>query len=88
MRDAAAVDGACAGLESAAYTGSGNLLALAIDAARARATVGEISRAMENAPSLGTAYGHEHDQSFGGIARGLCGDTDGAKYRLEKKRLR
>lgn len=36
-------------LENAARTGTGNLLALAIEAARARATLGEISMAMENA---------------------------------------
>jgi methylmalonyl-CoA mutase len=36
-------------LEQGASTGEGNLLELAIEAARARATVGEISTAMENA---------------------------------------
>ena len=36
-------------LETAARTGDGNLLDLAVDAARARATVGEISDAMERA---------------------------------------
>lgn len=36
-------------LEHSARTGEGNLLALAVDAARARATLGEISAAMENA---------------------------------------
>ncbi|MEM9196778.1 MAG: methylmalonyl-CoA mutase, partial [Pseudomonadota bacterium] len=48
-RDAAACDGALAALEAAATTGEGNLLALAVEAARARATVGEISDAMERA---------------------------------------
>lgn len=38
---------AIAALEEAAKTGQGNLLALAVDAARARATLGEISDAME-----------------------------------------
>lgn len=46
-RDAGAVDGALVALENAARTGQGNLLELAIEAARARATVGEISMAME-----------------------------------------
>ncbi|GHA54689.1 methylmalonyl-CoA mutase [Amylibacter ulvae] len=46
-RDTAACDAALAALEMGAKNG-GNLLALAVDAARARATVGEISDAMEN----------------------------------------
>ncbi len=50
-RDQAAVDAALAELSRAAGTGGGsmadNLLALAIDAARAKATVGEISDALE-----------------------------------------
>ena len=47
-RDDGAVRAALAALEEGAR-GSGNLLALAVDAARARATVGEISDAMERA---------------------------------------
>jgi methylmalonyl-CoA mutase len=46
-RDAAAVQGALASLTRAAETGEGNLLALAVTAARARATLGEISTALE-----------------------------------------
>nr|WP_042195743.1 methylmalonyl-CoA mutase [Kibdelosporangium sp. MJ126-NF4]CEL22196.1 Methylmalonyl-CoA mutase [Kibdelosporangium sp. MJ126-NF4]CTQ92977.1 Methylmalonyl-CoA mutase (EC 5.4.99.2) [Kibdelosporangium sp. MJ126-NF4] len=45
-RDSAAVDDALRRLQSAA-SGDGNLLELAIDAARAKATVGEISGALE-----------------------------------------
>ncbi|EYD70901.1 methylmalonyl-CoA mutase [Limimaricola hongkongensis] len=45
-RDQAACDAALAGLEQAAREG-GNLLGAAVEAARARATVGEISMAME-----------------------------------------
>src|SRR5439155_13604939 len=41
------VDAALAALTRSAGEGNGNLLALAIDAARAKATVGEISDAME-----------------------------------------
>ena len=48
-RDGAATQDALAALTDAARTGSGNLLALAIDAARAKATVGEISLALERA---------------------------------------
>ncbi len=46
-RDAAAVEKTLAALGEAAKTGKGNLLALAIDAMRARATVGEVSDALE-----------------------------------------
>ena len=46
-RDQAAVDRALAALGRCAAGEAGNLLALAVDAARARATLGEISRAME-----------------------------------------
>jgi len=46
-RKQAEVDAALAALTRSAGEGNGNLLALAIDAARAKATVGEISDAME-----------------------------------------
>ncbi len=46
-RDAATVRAALDALTHAAETGKGSLLALAVDAARARATVGEISGALE-----------------------------------------
>jgi methylmalonyl-CoA mutase len=78
-RDAAACDGALAALEQAATSGHGNLLALAVDAARARATVGEISMAMEKAfgrhraevQTLSGVYGaaYEGDAGFAAIQR-------------------
>jgi methylmalonyl-CoA mutase len=46
-RDGAAVEAVLAALTRCAETGEGNLLALAVDAARAKATVGEISSALE-----------------------------------------
>ena len=46
-RDRAAVDAVLSALTKAAETGEGNLLELSIAAARARATVGEISSALE-----------------------------------------
>ncbi|MBK7973536.1 MAG: methylmalonyl-CoA mutase [Deltaproteobacteria bacterium] len=46
-RDPARVEAALNAITHAAETKSGNLLALAVDAARARASVGEISMAME-----------------------------------------
>lgn len=48
-RNTANVEKALAALEKAAESGEGNLLALAVDAARERATLGEISMAMEKA---------------------------------------
>jgi len=48
-RDQAKVDKSLADLEVAARSGEGNLLALAVDAARNRASLGEISMALENA---------------------------------------
>src|SRR5215831_14217215 len=46
-RDPSAVDAALAALAAAARSGDGNLLERAVEAARAKATVGEISEAME-----------------------------------------
>jgi methylmalonyl-CoA mutase len=46
-RDQGRVDATLKALTEAARTGTGNLLELSIDAARARATVGEISEALE-----------------------------------------
>ena len=46
-RDPAALQEALEALTRAADRGNGNLLALAVDAARAKATVGEISSALE-----------------------------------------
>jgi methylmalonyl-CoA mutase len=49
MRDQAKVEAALKAVTEGAETGKGNLLALAIEATRARATVGEISDALERA---------------------------------------
>ena len=54
-RDPAEVDRTLAALTQAASSGEGNLLALAVDAARAKATVGEISLAVERAVGRHTA---------------------------------
>jgi len=48
-RDSQAVDQCLRRLCSAAESGTGNLMELAVEAARARATLGEISQALENA---------------------------------------
>ena len=75
-RDQAACDAALVALESAARS-DGNLLAAAVEAARARATVGEISDAMEKAfgrhkadvRTLSGVYGaaYEGDEAFARI---------------------
>jgi len=76
-RDAAACVAALTALEKGARDGTGNLLALAVDAARARATVGEISTAMETVfgrhraevKTLAGVYGaaYEGDAGFAAI---------------------
>ncbi len=78
-RDGATCDAALAALTQAATDGTGNLLALAVDAARARATVGEISMAMEKAfgrhraevQTLSGVYGaaYEGDAGFAAIQK-------------------
>jgi len=69
-RDEAACRATLEALTGAAREGSGNLLALAIDAARARATVGEISDALE------TVYGRYRamTHSISGIYGAAYGD--------------
>jgi methylmalonyl-CoA mutase len=69
-RDAGKVESTLRALSQCAESGQGNLLALAIEAARARATVGEISSAMENVwgryaaqiHSISGVYGAQFEQ--------------------------
>ncbi|MEM7615655.1 MAG: methylmalonyl-CoA mutase family protein, partial [Pseudomonadota bacterium] len=78
-RDQAATDRALEALEAGAKSGEGNLLGLAVEAARARASVGEISLAMENAfgrhraevKTLAGVYGaaYEGDAGFAQIQK-------------------
>ncbi len=80
-RDQAACDAALSALEVAAASGRGNLLEIAIDAARARATVGEISMAMEKTfgrhraevKTLAGVYGaaYEGDEGFAAIQKSV-----------------
>ncbi len=80
-RDQAAVDKTLAALTAAAKSGKGNLLGLAIKAARARATVGEISMAMEKifgrhraeVKTLAGVYGaaYEGDAGFAAIQKSV-----------------
>ena len=70
-RDSAACESALAALTAAAASGEGNLLALAVDAARAMATVGEISDALEK------VYGRHAGQirTIAGVYRNEAGDS-------------
>ncbi|MFT7310446.1 MAG: methylmalonyl-CoA mutase [Paracoccaceae bacterium] len=93
-RDAAACEGALVALEKAATTGKGNLLELAVVAARARASVGEISLAMEKAfgrhraevKTLAGVYGaaYEGDDGFAAIQKSVedFAETEGRRPRM------
>ena len=72
-RDQPACDSALEALTNAAGSGDGNLLALAVDAARAMASVGEISDALEK------VYGRHRAEirSISGVYRGELGDRGG-----------
>ena len=72
-RDQPACDSALEALTNAAGSGEGNLLALAVDAARAMASVGEISDALEK------VYGRHRAEirSISGVYRGELGDRGG-----------
>jgi methylmalonyl-CoA mutase len=78
-RDPQAVDEALAALTRSAGEGNGNLLALAIDAARAKATVGEISSALEK------VYGRHRAEikAISGVYRREPGMSD-AVARVQK----
>ncbi len=71
-RDQAAVDAALAALTAAAHDGTGNMLDLAIKAVRLRATVGEISDALE------VVYGRFRatTQSVSGVYGAVMEDQD------------
>ena len=71
-RDATAVTHALDALTQAAATGEGNLLELAVDAARARATLGEISGALESVWGRHKAV----IRSIAGVYRAEFGEQD------------
>jgi methylmalonyl-CoA mutase len=81
-RDANAVQAALVAITEAAQSGRGNLLGLAIDAVRARATVGEVSDAIEKIWGRYQAHGQTvsgvYGAAFGEDAgwRALKGDID------------
>jgi methylmalonyl-CoA mutase len=79
-RDGTAVQAALAALTEAAKTGTGNLLDLAIKATRLRATVGEISDALE------AVYGRHRasHQTVSGVYRGAFGEGENMKSLLDQ----
>jgi methylmalonyl-CoA mutase len=93
-RDDAACSKALEALTEAARNESGNLLALAVDAARARATVGEISDALEEiygrhramTRSISGVYGaaYESDDQFAAVRREVVdfAETEGRRPRM------
>jgi methylmalonyl-CoA mutase len=70
-RDRGAVEHALAALTNAADSGEGNLLALAVDAARAHATLGEISDALEQVYGRHTA----EIRTIAGVYRNEMGES-------------
>merc|ERR1712212_1029175 len=74
-RDPQAAEASLAAIQESAKSGDGNLLELAISAARARCTVGEITRAME------AVYGRHvaSDKMVSGAYRAEYGETDEIK---------
>jgi methylmalonyl-CoA mutase len=69
-RDATAVQVACEALTRCAETGEGNLLALCVQAARVRATVGEMSEALERVFSRYSP----RTSTIAGVYRSAMGD--------------
>jgi methylmalonyl-CoA mutase len=70
-RDSAAVKAALAALTQCAKTGEGNLLDLAIKAVRLRATVGEISDALEEIFGRFRANNQTISGVYGGVVQGI-----------------
>ncbi len=93
-RDDAACDAALKALSNAAETGDGNLLDLAVKATRARASVGEISDALEQVytryraqiRSISGVYGsaYEGDEGFGKIRNDVAkfAEAEGRRPRM------
>ncbi len=80
-RDQAAVDRSLAALTQCAERGDGNLLAQAIEAARARATVGEMSLALEQVWGRHRAQIH----AISGVYSGEVGETSEAVGRVRAR---
>ncbi len=80
-RDQASVDQKLAAITKATETGEGNLLELAVDAARAKATVGEISMAIEKV----TGRHQAEIRSVRGVYSAEAGETSGIVETVREK---
>jgi len=83
-RDQAACDAALEALTQSAQSGEGNLLALAVDAARARATVGEISSALEKVYGRHTATINSISGVYRSVAGAMSPKIDAIQKRVDK----
>lgn len=93
-RDAGAAQSALDALEQAARDGSGNLLALSVDAMRVRCTLGEVSDALERAwgrhsaeiRTLSGVYaaGYDGDEGFAALQREIAdfAEAEGRRPRM------
>jgi methylmalonyl-CoA mutase len=70
-RDSAAVDAALAAITACAESGEGNLLDLTVKAIRLRATVGEVSDAMEKVFGRFRANNQTISGVYGGVVEGM-----------------
>jgi methylmalonyl-CoA mutase len=80
QRDAAVIEQKLAALTKSAETGEGNLLELAVDAARSKCTVGEISSALEK------VWGRHKAEirAISGVYRAEVGDRSDTVKRVQK----
>jgi methylmalonyl-CoA mutase len=83
-RDASRVEAALAALTASAGSGEGNLLELAVEATRARATVGEISDALEKVFTRHRAITRSVSGVYGGA---YAGDEGFERIRREVERF-
>ncbi|MBZ0269100.1 methylmalonyl-CoA mutase, partial [bacterium] len=83
-RDEGPLRAALDALTGAARSGTGNLLALSVDAARARATVGEISAALEEAFGRHSAV----IESIAGVYSAEMGETEEGVRRVRARAAR
>jgi methylmalonyl-CoA mutase len=82
-RDAAAAEAALAALTRCAETGDGNLLDLAVAAARAKATVGEMSAALERVWGRHQPVTRALTGVYSGAMREAAGEVARVRHRVE-----
>ncbi|MDR2786911.1 MAG: methylmalonyl-CoA mutase [Candidatus Accumulibacter sp.] len=83
-RDTAAVEAALAALTKCAGTGEGNLLDLAVKAVRLRATVGEVSDALEKVFTRFRATNQTISGVYGGV---VAGENDWERLKAEVEKF-